>query len=151
MERRGFHVSYRNEPKCELKVPAPPSSAEDTASRGGASDSSVGQLSVAACHVANGVTCNTPGNLLVRGGECQHFGSKSDGKKDAESESESQSQLRSHDKHDKQVDAAQPSCPICLDVFERASQVKVLPGCLHVFHSPCIDKVLRSILFKLPA
>lgn len=35
-------------------------------------------------------------------------------------------------------------CSICLGMFEDDEMVKVLPECLHAYHSDCVDKWLRT-------
>ncbi|XP_019167614.1 PREDICTED: RING-H2 finger protein ATL66-like [Ipomoea nil] len=35
-------------------------------------------------------------------------------------------------------------CCICLGVFEDGEMIKVMPNCLHAFHSHCIDRWLSS-------
>ncbi|XP_027174730.1 RING-H2 finger protein ATL57-like [Coffea eugenioides] len=35
-------------------------------------------------------------------------------------------------------------CSICLALFEENERVKVIPGCMHVFHSECVDKWLQN-------
>lgn len=53
-------------------------------------------------------------------------------------------------------DSGEKSCPICLEEFQVASQVKRMP-CLHIFHGHCIDQWLNKshycpvCRFELPA
>ncbi|KAK3020086.1 hypothetical protein RJ639_003710 [Escallonia herrerae] len=35
-------------------------------------------------------------------------------------------------------------CSICLGLFEDDEMIKVLPECLHAYHSECVDKWLRT-------
>ncbi|KAL3518039.1 hypothetical protein ACH5RR_020628 [Cinchona calisaya] len=35
-------------------------------------------------------------------------------------------------------------CSICLGLYEDEEMVKVMPDCLHTFHSDCVDKWLRN-------
>ncbi|KAJ4704735.1 RING-H2 finger protein [Melia azedarach] len=36
------------------------------------------------------------------------------------------------------------TCSVCLSEFKEGEQIRILPGCLHLFHVPCIDMWLSS-------
>jgi hypothetical protein len=38
----------------------------------------------------------------------------------------------------------QKECSICYDAFETSKKCKVLPDCMHLYHSLCIDKWFKD-------
>jgi hypothetical protein len=44
-----------------------------------------------------------------------------------------------------QILVKQPDCHICLKAFQNSDEVRLLPGCQHLFHSACIDPWLIEV------
>jgi hypothetical protein len=43
------------------------------------------------------------------------------------------------------------TCPICLEIYRPRMTVRILPGCGHMVHKPCMDKwIMKSLKYTCP-